>query len=276
MRNTNCQEVKPLLIDYVDENLDREKKTIVEEHLSICELCSKDMEEIRTLFAEFETVVNEEPPKTMKEEFKQMLNLEIARSEKHEDDIPRKDSISILTHWYRSWWFNMAAGLVLLITGAITGRIIWQGNIRTEVSVNELADIKHEVQGIKELMMESLLSEQLPSAKIRFIDSVRFAGQPDEELTDILLTALNNDQNVNVRFAAAQSLARLSESEKIRLELMESLVWQREPLIQIVLINILVRMEETRAVDIMKQLMYNPENHELVREEAQRGIKILT
>ena len=278
MRNTNCQQVKTWLIDYVDDKLDRGKKTIVEEHLNICEFCNQDLEEIKTLFAELDAVVNEEPPKSMKEEFKQMLNLEIARSEKNVDDIPEKESgrISILTYWYRSWWFNIAAGVVLLITGAITGRIIWQGNIRTEVSVNELADVKHEVRSIKELMMESLLSEKSPSARIKFIDSVQFVGQPDQELIDILLTALNHDRNVNVRFAAAQSLAQLSESEIIRLELMESLVWQKEPLIQITLINILIRMEEIRAVDVMKQLMYNPENHEIVRKEAQKGIRILT
>lgn len=277
MINTNCQQVKTWLIDYVDDKLDKKKKAIVEEHLNTCEFCNQDLEELKTLFAELDAMVNEEPPKSIKEEFKQMLNLEIARSEKHVEYIPKKETgrISLPTSWYRSWWLNIAAIVALLITGAITGRIILPEKIHTEVPVNEFTDIKHEVQSLNELMLENILYERSPSTRINIIDSVQFITNPDEDIFEVLLTTLNQDKNVNVRFAAAQSLAQYPESEKIRLGLMESLVWQKEPFIQITLINILIRMEEIRAVDIMNQLMYNPENHELVREEAQKGISIL-
>jgi len=59
------------------------------------------------------------------------------------------------------------------------------------------------------------------------------------------------------------------------MSLIESLAIQDEPLIQITLLNYLVAMGETRAVNVIKKLMYNQENPDIVRKEASKGINIL-
>ncbi len=277
MKNTNCEQIRIWLIDFVDGNLDQETHTKVYEHIERCEACNQDMEEIKTLFEELSTVKNEVPPGNMKEEFQQMLNTEIAKSETKLKvyDEEGTGSIRILPKISKSWWIQVAAAIVLLIAGALIDRLVLTGKIQTDRSVNALADLENEMQDMKKLLLTSLGSETSPSVRIRAIDSVQFIKEPDSEMIDILFTALNMDQNVNVRFAAAQTLAQYIQSEQIRTGFIESLAIQNEPLIQITLVNLLVRMGETRAVNVIKQLMYNPENPDIVREEAQKGINIL-
>ena len=129
--------------------------------------------------------------------------------------------------------------------------------------------------GIKNILVTGVPGVSSPSVRISAIESVLCDEHADPETVDILFTVLNRDRNVNVRYAAAQQLACYIQEEDIRTGFIESLAIQNEPLIQITLLNFLVEMGETRAVTVLKQLMYNPENPEIVREEATKGISIL-
>jgi hypothetical protein len=80
---------------------------------------------------------------------------------------------------------------------------------------------------------------------------------------------------VNVRIAAAYSLARFSNRKEVRDTLVASLGKQTEPIIQVILMNILVEMKETRAVQPMKQIITDENSLQEVKDVAQKGVTTL-
>jgi len=206
-----------------------------------------------------------------------MLNLEIRKTgiRFKEQDEAFPGVIQVLPKINRSFWFQIAAAVILLVSGALVDRLILpaskQKNIPAYTSFNQ----DGEEYAMNNLFPGNILNERSPSARIRVIDSIQYIKEPDQDIIEVLFSVLNTDRNVNVRYTAVQTLAQYSQNEKIRTDLIESLTKQDDPLIQITLINLLTQSGEIRAGDAMKQLIYNPETQEIVREEAQKGLNIL-
>ena len=75
--------------------------------------------------------------------------------------------------------------------------------------------------------------------------------------------------------AALNALAKFRNEPLIGNALVETLSIQTDPIIQISLINILVEMQETRAVDQMKNILQDNSTNESVKKLAEQGILTL-
>jgi hypothetical protein len=168
---------------------------------------------------------------------------------------------------------KIAAGFALFIAGAvISGLFFGPYNNRNN---SELTEIKTEMQNMKEIVMLNMLKEESPSQRIQAVNYTDGLTEPDIKVLDALATTLNNDNNVNVRIAAAYSLARYSNRQQVRDTLVASLGKQTEPIIQVILMNILVEMKETRAVQTMKQILTDDKSLQEVKDVAQKGVNTL-
>ncbi|MGD2126906.1 MAG: zf-HC2 domain-containing protein, partial [Desulfobacteraceae bacterium] len=58
-----CSEIKALLSEYVDETLDTQTKALVDQHLSSCSDCQKELASLRALIKELGSLEAVEPPK---------------------------------------------------------------------------------------------------------------------------------------------------------------------------------------------------------------------
>ncbi|UCG29088.1 MAG: HEAT repeat domain-containing protein [Bacteroidales bacterium] len=275
--NTNCEQISIWLVDFADGTLDKETYRNVYEHLESCKACSQNLQEIKALLEELGTVENEVPPGSLKEGFHKMLNSEISKSGIRFEGSDKEKSglIRILPKRNRSFWFQIAAAVALLVAGALIDNLLLSGSRQKNISADTYPGLENQKTAGTSLLAFNLLNEESPSVRIRAIDSLRSIPEPDSDVIDVLFSVLNMDDNVNVRFSAAQTLAQNIQHEYVRAGLIESLTIQNEPLIQIALIHVLVQSGEIRAGDVMKQLVYNPGTQEIVRTEARKGLDIL-
>jgi len=83
---------------------------------------------------------------------------------------------------------------------------------------------------------------------------------------------MNFDDNINVRVAAVEALGNFADDEKVKDALIQSLVVQEYPAVQLKLIMLMVRLEEKRAIDNLQEIIQNDEVISIVKDEAQFGI----
>jgi hypothetical protein len=80
---------------------------------------------------------------------------------------------------------------------------------------------------------------------------------------------------VNVRLAALYSLATFADNRSVRDSLVLSLPKQTEPLIQVMLINLLAERRDNRAIGPIKEIISNKNTLPAVKDAAQRSLKTM-
>ena len=100
--------------------------------------------------------------------------------------------------------------------------------------------------------------------------------QPTESLLSAVFNALNDDPNINVRLAAVDALFLFSDRPGVRDELVRSLSNQTSPLIQISLIDLLVNIQEKRALNALRALIQDKNVDPAVKEHAEAKLEQLS
>jgi hypothetical protein len=265
-----CEEVESVMIDYLDNMLEKTKRDAVERHLETCEGCLDELKDFQHILQTVESAELEQPNDSLRTNFYHMLQREVKKLAPEE----KKSSVFSFSSGRFSPIMNLAAGIALLIAGTLLGLLIHQG-INPGNDKTQLLELKNEVQTMKELVMLSMLKEESPSQRIQAVSYSEEMMAPDGKILEALTNTLNKDKNVNVRLAALYSLAKYADRQSVRDSLVESLYRQTEPIIQVVLINILVDKNENKALKPMKQIISNKNTLQDVKEVAQKGIKIL-
>lgn len=172
------------------------------------------------------------------------------------------------------WSLRIAAGLILLLIGFSAGMMLSRQDETTDI---ELAALQEEVQQMKNALMYSTYSHTSASAGER-ISAVNMGARLsaskrlDAEITEILIYTMNNDRNVNVRLAAAEALFNFREEPRVGKALTNALARQDDPMMQITLIDMLVKIKEKQAINEMQKLLMDSETQEAVRQRLQEGI----
>lgn len=211
-----------------------------------------------------------------KEPRKEFDPLEKINFEESADNSDEKDSPPITGRQLNSkvlWTLRIAAGFILLLVGFSAGLLV---NQQGPASGEQVAALQEEIEQMKTALVYGYDSHLTASERISAVRlSNRFPEQPaklDSEITDILIYTLNNDENVNVREAAAEALFRFHNEPKIRKALVNALSRQTNPLMQITLINMLVELKETSAINEMQKLLMDLETRDLVKTRLETGI----
>jgi len=159
-------------------------------------------------------------------------------------------------------FFRMAAGFVLLLACSFIAYLIHQNFVGPSSSSLE-----------KEY--KTGLSHDSPGERIKAVSFIDHCTQPDNAMLQALIEVLNNDDNVNVRLAAAYSLSNFSDHPLVRDSIVSSLGRQTEPVVQIVLINMLTEMMEPKAVQPIENILSDKNTIEQVKNTAEKSISIL-
>jgi hypothetical protein len=103
------------------------------------------------------------------------------------------------------WQAAIAAGLLAI--GIFAGRYL-----PTSVGAGnpEMAQLKGQVEGLRQMVALSMLQGQSPSARMRGVTYSEQMSQPDRQVLDALLQAVNHDSNVNVRLSAVDALQKFA------------------------------------------------------------------
>ena len=245
----NCEKAKEYLADQLSGSMDAAETAAFESHLRECRFCREEADSMRIIWNSLESLPEPEPGPEIRSRFHQML-------EAYEQG--RSEAAAMKTAapaWWRFWpqqpALQFALSLGLLCTGLIAGHLVSAREGTNPV----IGQLRGEIQSMRQLVILSLLQQQSASDRLQGVNWSYRVAQSDTEVLAALLKTINQDSSVNVRLAAVDAMRTFAASPVARKGLVQSLSKQSSPLIQISIIDLLVELQEKRAVPALHQLL---------------------
>ena len=119
-------------------------------------------------------------------------------------------------------------------------------------------------------------NQQSASQRLQGINVALTIQDADEEVVNALAKRMNEDPNTNVRLAALDALSKFHTEPHVRKVLLDALSTQKDPMVQIALIQLMVQMKEKSVVNDLKKIVEDSESMKAVKDEAYSGILILS
>ncbi|MDY8135232.1 HEAT repeat domain-containing protein [Aquimarina sp. 2201CG5-10] len=261
----NCKQIQDQLIDFIDDNLDQKTYQIVKMHLKSCDDCNNEFQELQGIFKGIQNEPQELPDASMKMNFERMLQ--------EEKDLLKEPKVVSLPKESRNYWrtaFQIAATITLVISAYFYGKLESNESLSQEMAVLEKEKIE-----MKQSMTISLIENESASKRLQAVNYAEEFEKPGNEILKALINKMNYDDHINVRLAAAEALAKFSDSDMIRKALINALDTEKDPGMQVELIQILVSIQEKRAVPAMEKLLHNEETPNYVKDQVTIGLPSL-
>ncbi len=266
----SCDRIREQIPEVLAGRLGSAARETLIDHLETCSACRADVAELGVVWRGLEAMADPEPSPQMRARFLETLHA----YEEGFHEAQRKQTYSAPRP---SWWAKLlpaqpawgaAFAAILLVAGGLGGRLLLSPH-STETNPNgELSQLRGQVESLRQLVALSLLQEQSPSARLRGVNYSYQMTQPDREVQQALLHAVNHDSNVNVRLSAVDALAKFASNPEVRRALVDSLPMQDSPLVQIALIDLLVQLNVHDAAPAMQKLAQQNGADESVRQRA--------
>lgn len=256
------QHVSDLFPEYLEEALSEKEVVAVEKHLANCTDCQKELEEFKVLF---EAIANEPvqvPSDKLRLNFEEALEVEKA-------SIPKIISLT-KENKNSSWASNMlkvAASVALLVGSFQMGSIFQQ-----KKSNNDLVIVQNESLQLKQTAMLSLMENQSASKRIQGVNYIEEFPNPDEAIVKALTTRLLYDENDNVRLNAFEALSSFTSTETVKTAFIDALGTEKNPSIQIAIIQALVQIQEKKAIGPMQKLLEKEDTQPFIKNEIKLGL----
>jgi HEAT repeats len=170
---------------------------------------------------------------------------------------------------------GLAAAAILLV-GIAIGRFVMPDRTRPAAdSSSEIAAMRSEMRELREMVSLSLMQQQSASDRLKGVTWTGQLDRPSGEVVSALLDALMHDPNVNVRLATIDALERFASREDVRRAAIEAVDRQMSPLVQIALIDFLVKTNERESAPTLRRLAQDPQVNDAVRSRAAWGLQQL-
>ena len=249
--------MESLMIDHIDGKITGELARYVEIHLKKNPQAKAEYYKLKEMMEIMDQVHEAEVPHDMKDQF-----LQLARAE-----FNKPEPLPIKTFRLNySLMFKIAAAIAFVVVGYIGS--LWINDNSKE----KIITLQQELNKSKQLVFTTMMQQESASERLKGILTSYEFEDANDDIVDALILAMNQDDNINVRIAAAEALARFSTNEKARLALIASLNNQSYPAVQIKLIDILVVMGDKNALNPMIELSEKEDVMNSVRDEAHMGI----
>ena len=250
-----------LLPEYLDSLLNETQKKNVEAHLESCEACAKEFQELKSLFQELDKEDSAVPSNNLRINFLDQLELEKQNNPK----VVSMDNTSIQRK--NNWTNNLlkiAASVVLLVGAYFFGQ-----QQQEQISGKEIAQLTDETQAFKQTAMLSLMGNKSASKRIQGVNFIEEFSEPDEAIVSALADRMLNDENTNVRRTAVEVLSEFTTSETVKNSFIKALKIEKDPGIQITIIQVLGKMQERKAAASMQYLLEQDDTQPYVKEELE-------
>ncbi len=135
-----------------------------------------------------------------------------------------------------------------------------------------LALVKSDRNMYRQDMVLSMIESQYPSKRLKAVNYIEEYNDPDDEIISALIKTLSRDDNSNVRLSTALGLYKFAYRKDVRKALAEALIYEKDPNVQLELINILVAIKDKSAIEPMKKMLRKKGVHDFVKDQIERGI----
>jgi len=250
------EKLESKLIDYIDGKLTAEERQEMERELSLNKESFTLYEQLREIIGAMNRIQPLEPSGNLKTQFEQLLQKEMES---------KKEAKTI---FFSPWVYRAAAAVFLILIGIAIGNWI----NKNQEQEKQLSELKQQVDDNRKLMMAMLENQNSASQRMQGLSVAYEMARPDDEIVTILAKTMNEDPNSNVRLAAMEALGKFSHESNVRSVLIQSLSIQKDPVVQIALIQLLVKMKEKSVVNDLQQITKDPSTMKAVKDEAYSGI----
>lgn len=252
--------LETLLIDYIDNKLNSVDRQQVEQELVRNPEAYKLYEELKEVMFVMDRSARIEPSKKLKSSFDAMLAEEISSSKQTK------------TVFFSPAFYRAAAAVAILVIGGGIGYFIKKQNDLLDAQREALAQMQQQT----EQMMSMLGNDQSASQRIQGVNVAMQFEKADHKIVEALVNTMNEDKNSNVRLAALEALSKFVNEKIVRDELVKSLSKQKDPIVQIKLIQILVQMKEKGVVKNLQKIVDDEGTMHAVKDEAYSAIMKLS
>ncbi len=263
----NCPECSESLLDLIENELSTEETQRVNQHLANCENCQKEYQDLNSTWNSLDRLPK--PGPEMKERFTAALSAyeqgQLEGRELRVDNPAQKPNI-ILRLWQSGYGQAAMIGFAFLVGLLVT---------RPANNTSDLESIKQELASIREFTALSLLSQTSVSERLRGMEWITETGIENPKTLNTLYDKLNYDPNINVRFAALETLGNFSGNPDVRQKLVEQLDEPNSPMIKAELIKLIVRNADRSSIPTLKRISEDADEHATIRELANWGITTL-
>ena len=163
---------------------------------------------------------------------------------------------------------RIAAGFVFLI--ASVAILFWVN--KNYEQQKEIARLREEMDSTKRMMMAMMTNPQSASQRMLGVAASYQIEQPDDEIVNALLKTMNEDPNTNVRLAALEALSTFHQQAHVRTALIAALAKQKDPVVQISLIRLMIEMKEKSVIRELDRITRDKESIKAVKDEAYSGL----
>lgn len=253
------RKIEHSISDYLDGTLSQDQKTAFEKHMRSNEGFQKEVQEFRMLFEAMNTEKEEIPSKQLAKNFEKMLQEEKGNEVKVVALESKNNG--------RFQFLKIAASIALLIGIFFMGRYSGQKQMN-----HSLVEAQQEALEYKEATLISLLGNESASKRIQGVQLVEEFDQPDEDIVAALGEKMLGDQNTNVRLSAMEALSRFSYSDQVKAIFIQALETEKNPSIQVALIEILGQLQEKKAIGPMKRLLEKEDTQPFIKNEINNAL----
>ena len=266
----NCEKIREQIPECLGGRLDKAARERLVEHLETCAACRTEVAELNAVWRALESMKAADAEPAMKLRFMEVLEAYKAGAGQA-TGMPKASP--------RSGWFvpvhpvwQIALAASLLIGGVFLGRYASQAQPALPgygAAPNiEVAQLKGEIEGLRQLVALSMLQQQSPSARLRGVSYSEAMAQPDQQVEQALLYAVDHDSNVNVRLSAVDALQKFAGNPDVIRAMVQAIRVQDSPLVQIALIDMLVQLNAKTETPALVKLSLDGQIDEVVRQRA--------
>ena len=264
-----CERVREQIPECLAGKLDKAERERVIAHLETCSGCRNELAELGVVWRGLEGMAVPEPSRAMRTRFMEMLEAYQAGMEQAPPKGFGQPAKTARSRWF-AWWpsqpaWQMAIAAALLIMGVVAGR--YQAGAPKELPP-EMAQLKGQVEGLRQLVALSLLQAQSPSDRLRGVSFSSQISRPDAEVEQSLLRAVNHDPNINVRLSAVDAIAKYAGDPAVRSALADAMTAQDSPIVQCALIDLLVDVKDRNSGPVLRRIAQDGQADETVRQRA--------
>jgi hypothetical protein len=166
---------------------------------------------------------------------------------------------------------QLVYGIFLLTLGVGFGYLLsssFKNDQQTEIVVDDSNDLR-------EKYVLTLLEQPSVNKRLQGIGEASKISHADISIINALFQTLNHDPNVNVRLASIKSLSKYTDNALVREGLVESILMQHSPIVQVTLANLMVELQEKNSVEPFRILISKEDLDSSVREKLELSVKAI-
>lgn len=270
----NKENIESQFWAYLEQKLNEEDCIQLELMLSTDPALKQEFEETKALWLLMQQSTMEVPVDNLQTSFDEMLF-------QYKSNKPTNKSAFADTLFGRFFgefsFMKLAMPVLFVLTGIGIGYMAFNSRHAAVLAdASDVGRLSNEVTELKEMMMLAMLENPKASERMKAVSYTKELNGVDDKVINALLTTFLNDQNDNVRLAALKALTPLAESsEVLREQLIDALVKEQSPLIQVALADAMIKLQEKESVEPLKKRLRDNELDKSVKQKFESTIKLL-